>query len=169
MSNKHKIPTLTPADISRHHFLEGQTWLPVLGEDHQLFHINRLEEYRQYLKFPLPPHRKTVFDFIFLTKGHSTRSKGLESITFSANSFFFLPAYQITAHEWMSEDVEGYFCHFDASVLQEKYYRPDFRSDFSFLQFVGNPVVTTDESFVTEILPLFQKLIREYQRNQAFK
>lgn len=39
-----------------------------------LFRFNRIETYRSHRTFPLS-HRKTVFDFIYLTKRHFVRSK----------------------------------------------------------------------------------------------
>lgn len=163
------VPTLSPPDLDQHHFDASVGWLPTLLSDSQLFHFNRLETYRQYMTFPLSPHRKTVFDFIYLTKGHSVRSKGLDNYEFGANCFFFLPAYQITSHEWMSEDAEGYFCHFDAQIIHKNFSKHDFSNEFSFLQFIGDPIVRTGANFLPIVKPVFQKLEAEYQQNQPFK
>ena len=163
------VPTLAPPDLNQHHFGASVGWLPPLLSDSQLFHFNRLETYRQYMTFPLSPHRKTVFDFIYLTNGHSVRSKGLDNYEFGANCFFFLPAYQITSHEWMSEDAEGYFCHFDAQIIHKNFSKHDFSNEFSFLQFIGDPTVRTEADFLPIVRPLFQKLEAEYQQNQSFK
>ncbi len=58
---------------------------------HHYFHINRVEDYFRLIDFPLPsdlqPRRMTVFNFIFLTKGYSSRSKGLDNYEFGANTF----------------------------------------------------------------------------------
>ena len=61
---------------------------------HQSFQVNKIEEARQYINFPLPPHRKTVFEFIFLTAGTTSRAKSIDAYNIAANDFFFLPAYQ---------------------------------------------------------------------------
>ncbi|GAB3224665.1 helix-turn-helix domain-containing protein [Spirosoma arcticum] len=164
-----QVPTLAPPDLDQHHFDASVGWLPTLLSDSHLFHFNRLETYRSHMTFPLSPHRKTVFDFIYLTKGHSVRSKGLDNYEFGANCFFFLPAYQITAHEWMSEDAEGFFCHFDAQIIQKHFSKHDFANEFSFLQFIGDPVVRTNADFLPIIRPAFQKLESEYEQNHPFK
>lgn len=78
------------------HFESHLAWQSLFPPTHHYFHINRLEDYKDIMRFPLPPHRKVVFDFVFLTQGQSVRSKGLDSFEFSANTFFFLPTYQIT-------------------------------------------------------------------------
>lgn len=97
-----------------------------------LFHINKVEDARDHLKFSLPPHRKTVYDFLFLTRGSSIRSKGLDKYNFGVNTFFFLPAYQISSHEYYSEDAEGYYCHFDLDILTRDLLLPDFSINFLF-------------------------------------
>ncbi len=163
------VPTLTPSDLDFHHFDPGADWFPALSTDSSLFHFNRLETYRSHMTFPLSPHRKTVFDFIYLTKGHSVRSKGLDRYEFGANCFFFLPAYQITSHEWMSEDAEGYFCHFDAQIIQKNFSKHDFTGEFPFLQFVGDPIVRTNADFMSIVRPAFLKLESEYELNLPFK
>ncbi|ADB37599.1 helix-turn-helix domain-containing protein [Spirosoma linguale] len=168
-SRTHPVPILTPPDLDKHHFDPDLGWMPTLLSDYHLFHFNRVETYRSHLTFPLSPHRKTVFDFIFLTKGHSIRTKGLDTYEFSANSFFFLPAYQITAHEWMSEDAEGFFCHFDAQIIQKNFSKPDFSAEFPFLQFVGDPIVRTDDDFSSTIHPTLLKLEAEYDQDKPFK
>lgn len=164
-----QVPTLAPTQLDEHHFDASVGWLPTLLSDSHLFHFNRIETYRSHMAFPLSPHRKTVFDFIYLTKGRSVRSKGLDNYDFGANSFFFLPAYQITAHEWMSEDAEGFFCHFDAQIIHKNFSKHDFSNEFPFLQFTGDPIVQTNADFLPIIRPAFLKLEAEYTENQPFK
>jgi len=58
-----------------------------------------------------------VHDIIYLKKVTSRRSKGLNKYDFHESQLFFLPAFQITEHEAMSEDVEGFFLHFDEKLF----------------------------------------------------
>jgi hypothetical protein len=83
--NKQKLAPMSPRELNLHHF--GTEWKMNVTEFHHLFHINKIEEVRAKIKFPLQPHRKTVFDFILLTQGHSVRSKGLHKYEFSKNTF----------------------------------------------------------------------------------
>jgi hypothetical protein len=118
MSQAEKIPTLQPSEMTGFHS-HSIDWQPVISNTkHQFFHVNRLEDFVHKIKFPLPPHRKTIFDFLYLKKGSTKRSKGLNSYEFGKSTIFFLPAYQITQHEMMSPDIEGFFCHFDEKIFQ---------------------------------------------------
>jgi AraC family transcriptional regulator, transcriptional activator of pobA len=161
-----KILPLTPYELDEHHF--GNTeWKMSLGDLHHLFHINKLEGAIDKIKFPLPPHRKTVFDFIFLTEGSTIRSKGLHQYEAFKNTFFFLPAYQISTHEYFSADTHGYYCHFDATIFNKLFPYTSFVEGFSFLHFSGYPLVEISEGMLAPILSILQRLEAEYS-NQSF-
>jgi len=70
MSDLNKIPILEIPKLTEFHF--GNVESP-FRRDQSPFYINRLEHAVTKLHFPLPPHRKTVYDLIFLIEGESTR------------------------------------------------------------------------------------------------
>ena len=135
----------------------------ILTPLHPLFQINKIEEFRPYLTFPLAPHRKTVYDFLFLTSGTTTRSKGIDTFHIDANSFFFLPANQILTHEAMSEDVRGYYCHFDLEIFNKKFIQNELLNEFPFLKYNGNPIVRISGEAIPNVLYLFNRLEQEYR------
>jgi hypothetical protein len=103
------VPTLNLTEISGFHS-RTISWLPVVTDaKHHDYHINRLSDIVDKSNFKVLPHRKTLHDFIFLKSGKSKRSKGLNKFEFGASTMFFLPAYQITQHQMMSEDADGFF------------------------------------------------------------
>lgn len=156
MNKSEKVPLLEINGLDEFHF--GNTNLKfIFSDSHSVFHINRLEGMNEKLNFPLPPHRKTVFDLIFLTKGSSTRSKGLNKYTFGENQFFFLPANQITSHESMSEDAEGYFLHFDEKIFRSLSLSHVLK-DFPFLDFLSNPIVSIPKEMQKIFLSIFERL-----------
>ncbi|WP_018618629.1 helix-turn-helix domain-containing protein [Spirosoma luteum] len=158
-----RVPTLTPDTLSETVFYQSEG-VAKQGPYHSTFHINRIETVRQSLQFPMPPHRKTVVDFILVTHGSMVRRKGLTSYTVPANTFFLLPAHQISFDEWMSEDIRGYYCHFDTNLLTRRWQKQDLENEFSFLSFVGNPLVSIDTEKLKNIIPLLARLEAEYQR-----
>jgi AraC family transcriptional regulator, transcriptional activator of pobA len=161
MNKSEKIPLLEINGLDEFHF--GNTNLKfIFSDSHSVFHINRLEGMNEKLNFPLPPHRKTVFDLIFLTKGSSTRSKGLNKYTFGENQFFFLPANQITSHESMSGDAEGYFVHFDEEIFHSLSLSHVLK-DFPFLDFLANPIVSVPKEMQKTILSIFERLESLYK------
>lgn len=67
-----QAPTLTPDTLGGLVFkIAG--WQSMQGALYNTLPINRIEDVRQVMKFPMPPHRKTVIDFIFITHGSMIR------------------------------------------------------------------------------------------------
>jgi AraC family transcriptional regulator, transcriptional activator of pobA len=160
---KEKIADLiTPNDMGKFvtHTNAYDVNLPIL---HAKFKVNRIETFSSVMKFPLPPHRKPVFDFIFLTNGTATRGKGVDIYELKAHTFCFLPAYQILTNESMSADVRGFYCHFDAEIFKQKYFQKDILQAFSFLQYNGNPIVEIPETLTPSVINLLERLEYEYE------
>jgi AraC family transcriptional activator of pobA len=156
MNSELNIPIIQPDGMDVFHF-GGVNWPFNFSKDHKIFHINRIEAYRDKLVFPLPPHRKIVYDLIFLTKGTTTRAKGLEKYEFGRGQFFFLPPYQITSHEKMSPDAEGFFIHFDMSIFKHLYLEK-LLGEFNFLNFLANPIVTIPEESIQVFIDIFNRI-----------
>jgi AraC family transcriptional regulator, transcriptional activator of pobA len=160
LNKENKIPIVESEGMDELHFGSIGWKLPTPNST-AFFHINKIEEYAPKLLFPLPPHRKTVFDLIFLTNGKSIRTKGLNQFEFGKNEFFFLPAYQITTHEYMSEDAKGYFLHFDAVIFKNLGHEKHLNR-FSFLQYQSNPIVSVPQELNSTVLNIFRRLEEIY-------
>jgi AraC family transcriptional activator of pobA len=137
---------------------------------HEYFHINRVEDYFRMIDFPLPsdlqPRRMTVYNFFFLTKGCSSRSKGLDTYEFGENTFFFVPAHQITTHKFIRKDVEGFYCHFKIELLVDSTNSRNIFNEFPFLEFNSYPLVLIDNRAKTFVLPLLERLLTEYKTDK---
>ncbi|MBO0951912.1 helix-turn-helix domain-containing protein [Fibrella forsythiae] len=160
------VPTLTPNTLGDHIF-KTTGWQSIQNIAVNNFHINRLEDVREALKFPTAPHRKTVIDFILVTHGSMIRRLGLDRYEVPANTFVFLAAHQISLDEWMSDDIRGYYCHFDISLLTKYWQKQDLEQDFPFLKFLGNPLVTVDNEVFANVLPLVKRLEVEFRKSRA--
>jgi len=158
MNKKKQIPTVEPSVYDEFHFGKVDWELATPNEQH-LFHINRLEDFREKMLFPLPPHRKVVNDLIFITKGESVRFKGLNKYEFKENQFFFLPAFQLTAHKSMSGNVKGFFLHYASEIFSDFTHH---LAQFPFLNFSDQPIVHIPDEAVPTILNLFRRLEEIY-------
>lgn len=156
MKKENKIPVVDSKGMDQLHFGDIDWELPTPNSTH-FFHINKIEDYAPKLLFPLPPHRKTVFDLIFLSKGKSKRTKGLHEFEFGENDFFVLPAYQITTHESMSKDAEGYYLHFDTEIFRNLGIEKQLKT-FAFLEHQGDPVVSIPQDLRSVVLSILHRL-----------
>lgn len=165
-TEKH-IPVLSPYQLDIFHF-KGDVPITFRDDIRSLFHINRLEDVRDKLSFPLPTHRKTVYDFICIIQGHSIRSKNLTQHKISKNTFFFLPAYQISEHKYLSKGIQGFYCHFNIDLLIQDFRPHDILKEFPFLDNHEMPVVKVNEKCMQYCKVILERLLEEYdKRNQS--
>lgn len=149
----------------------GTHFSTYLTPAYEVFHINCIEDYNRVVQLPsewdAQPFRLTVFSFFFLTKGATTRSKGLINYGFGENSFFFLPAYEISTYRLVNENAEGFFCYFNAELLASHYKLKDLLTDFPFLNFNSHPLVTIIPEQREIVLTLLHRLEQEYKKGRA--
>ena len=158
MNDEKKIPTLDYYEISnfRMHQVE---WLPIItNAKHPDFHINKIDDISDKKNFSVLPHRKIFHDFFFLKKGTSIRTKGLNSYTINALTIFFLPAYQITEHKMMSEDAEGYYCHFGENVF-DFFSKLMLSERYVFFQYQSNPIIPLQTNTIEIIEKILERLL----------
>jgi AraC family transcriptional regulator, transcriptional activator of pobA len=113
---------------------------------------------------PTPPHRRSVNFFIFLTHGKVVRTKGLNQYEILPNNFFFLSADQITSIDWVSDDADGFYCHFNPEIFNTFKMKIDIQKDYPFFQMTGDPILNLHES--SRIISLLEILEKEYHKNQ---
>ncbi|GAB2583439.1 helix-turn-helix domain-containing protein [Spirosoma areae] len=130
---------------------------------YQAFHINRLEGVRPHISGKQFPYRKTVTEFLLVTQGSTVRAKGIDRHEISANTFFFVPAYQIRTAESMSNDIRGFFCHFQTDIFKNCFLQNDVLDEFPFLQYIGNPLIRVPDEAMPRIMHLMERLEAEYQ------
>jgi AraC family transcriptional regulator, transcriptional activator of pobA len=165
------IPTFDPGMLESKLFRSGgDVFQPFIHTFSMVFHINRIEDYIRKVKVPsetdLHPYRLTVFQFMFLTEGRCIRSKGLSAYEFGKGTFFLVSPYEISTNEFMSEDARGFYCYFDLDLLSFDYKLKDLLSDFPFLNFNGNSVITVDGDSIDLILNLIIRLETEYKKEK---
>lgn len=132
---------------------------------YQAFHINRIENVRPHIPGKQLPYRKTVTEFMFVTQGRTVRAKGIDRHEVVANSFFFVPAYQIRTAEGVSDNIRGFFCHFDTDIFKKCFLQTDVLNEFPFLQYIGNPFIRVPDEAMPRILYIMERLEAEYQNN----
>ena len=154
-----QIPLLNPAEFDDYVF-DTLVWKNTQRPFFNQFHVIHLEDYKKHLIIPQPPHRRSVTFFVFLTKGILERRKALTKYQIKAGSFFFLPAFQITSLDTLSDDAEGFYCHFSAEIFSNSPYKTEFLQPFSFLQLTGYPIVEVGNDQSAPFLQLFNRLLQ---------
>lgn len=152
-----QVPLLKPSEFDEYVF-DTSAWKTTSRPYFNQFHVIRLEDYKNHLIIPQLPHRRSVCFFIFLTKGKIIRSKALTQHEVKAGSFFFLPAFQITTFDYVSDDAEGFYCHFSQEIFNVGHWKNEMLKDFVFLQLAGHPVIEIEAALHQGIVNIFTRL-----------
>ncbi|MEI2273234.1 AraC family transcriptional regulator [Sphingobacterium sp. ML3W] len=83
------------------------------------FFIEPLSVLDEKTIMPSLPHRKTVNDFVFISKGKLDKMVCSDISTLTSGTCMILPAYKIRTLLYSSKDIEGYYCHFSDDFITE--------------------------------------------------
>ncbi|MEI5985148.1 MULTISPECIES: AraC family transcriptional regulator [Sphingobacterium] len=112
-----KINTFHPVDFKRL-FIGNPTDKLWFQMDIDHFFIHSFHSEKVDLKLPLPLHKKTVHDIMFIVHGSSARLAGLHRYELKKADLLFVPRLTASNTEFMTADIEGYYCHFSDEMLQ---------------------------------------------------
>lgn len=152
-----KIPTVKPSEFDDYLFANWKAPVTSLYEN---FHVSRIEDYKNHLKLPTPPHRRSVYFLLFLTNGHVVRRKDLTRFELTKNSCFCLSADQITSIDSVSEDASGYYMHFLPEIFNHPNLRIETTKDFPIFSHLNEPHFKIKEN--EKIIKIFELLIEEH-------
>lgn len=111
-----KIPILTPL-LFKNEYIQNNADEFLKDDNIAHFFIHSFKEQEIQLPLPLPPHKKTINDFVFITHGSMGRNLGIDSYKLKQYDFLFTPKNSITTTEFVSDDLEGFFCHFSDDFI----------------------------------------------------
>lgn len=152
-----KIPTVKPSEFDDYLFANWKAPVTSLYEN---FHVSRIEDYKNHLKLPTPPHRRSVYFFLFITNGQVVRRKDLTKFELKRDSCFCLSADQITSIDFVSQDATGFYMHFLPEIFNHPNLKVDLIKDFPFFSNWNEPHFEINDD--RKIKNLFEMLIKEH-------
>ncbi|WKK59832.1 AraC family transcriptional regulator [Sphingobacterium sp. BN32] len=117
MNKKTRISTYHPLDF-RLVFIDESEEPSIFREQVDRFFIHSFQKTKVNLRLPLPVHKKTVSDLMLITKGSTTRLSGIQKHVLRAGEFLLVAKETITSTIDMSDDLDGYYCHFADDFLE---------------------------------------------------
>lgn len=81
------------------------------------FYIVRLEQIKQGLRIPSPLARRTQFEIVWMKQGVLVRNTNLNQMALRANELHIVGADAIRSIESVSDDCQGFYCHFHLDTL----------------------------------------------------
>lgn len=153
-----KIPTLNPV-VFRDNYIRNNSDKLLNNPTINHFFIHSFKEDPVNLSLPLPPHKKTVNDFVFITNGSMIMTIGIESFHLEKNDFLFTPKNLISSTEYASIDLEGYYCHFSDDFIMANPFVEMWQSN----DYDNNTISVSENS--NTILFLLNRVVELYKSN----
>lgn len=114
MDKNYNIPQYKPENFSKFIETDQSHWADQLIND---FFISKLSTTKFKLLTPFLPHRKTINDFIFVTKGNILQNVYHEPYNLLPGNLLILTPEKIRTIESLSKDIEGFYCHFSDDFI----------------------------------------------------
>lgn len=109
------ITILDPKDFKNRYVFATE----IKRNDYDDFFIHSLSDSSLSLQLPLPPHKKTVHDFIFVERGIVLRKVGIKRIQIQNYELLSVPKLLTTTTEFYSDNLRGYYCHFSDDFIAD--------------------------------------------------
>lgn len=124
------------------------------------FAVHELKGIHQRISLPVYPHRNTVTQLFFICQGSSKHTCGIDQYELSPNAVFIIPQGYLTSIEHISENIQGYYCHFDFSLFPATFVE-NLQKSFPFLFTDDYPNIPINTSTSQHLKSIFNRLIIE--------
>lgn len=119
-------------------------------------------------KIPSRPHRKTVNDFIFITKGSIEKMVCSSVYEVEKGMIMLLPPYKIRTFLHYTPDVEGFYCHFSNEFISDGPGLKYLQDILNHAEILYNPTLFPDQEHQERISTLLRQMEELYRQNQGF-
>ncbi len=133
--------------------------------NYETFFCLKIEDFKNYTKFPIPPSKEICHTIVFITQGSYKHTIGLSEFETQNDEIFCTPAGQIFSIGAISKDVAGFTCHFHPNILIGKFCQIDTLNNFDFLKVWGDAHIKLNHLDSVFICNLFTRLQSEYSTN----
>ncbi|KUG13736.1 hypothetical protein BEI02_03635 [Elizabethkingia sp. HvH-WGS333] len=130
------------------------------------FFIEPLSVLSSHARMPSLPHRKTVNDFVFVSKGELEKMVCSDSFIIGEGMFMFLPVYKIRTIIRNTQDVQGFYCHFsDEFIVESGIVTKQLKEIFHYTELTSSPAVQLDNDHNCRVNWILEQIIKLYEED----
>ena len=131
-------------------------------------YINTFENHLKNHSFIEKPHRHNFYLLVFFTNGSGVHEVDFDRYTIRRGSVFLLQPGQM--HHWvLSEDIEGFIVFYTAEMYNLYFGNKTIENYPFYFSIQNNPEIIIEEKDMKMMMPYFENLISEMQKNQLLK
>lgn len=117
-------------------------------------------------KTPSQPHRKTVNDFVLITKGSIEKMVCSSLFGIEEGMIMFLPPHKIRTFIHNTPDVEGYYCHFSNEFIADGPGLRYLQDILNHADVINDPTLFPDQEHHNRIFLILQQMDALYHSHQ---
>ncbi|WP_459212729.1 helix-turn-helix domain-containing protein [Aquimarina rhabdastrellae] len=168
MDSTPHVPSFSTEEFRSNFFLKNKSVDQLFKAEYEHFLIAKFCDFKSFIKIPTSFYKRSVAQLFFITKGHMLKGCNLEKVTIGANQIHLWLPHQVATIEHFSDDIEGFYCHFDLDLL-EHYSSPYFINELYTLQdYMHYSAVNLPQDAVLSIENICTRLYQIYH-NQSNK
>ena len=119
------IPIYTTETFKKKFFSPENEANKMFVNDYERFLIAKFRDIRKIMKLPITHYRRPITEIVFITRGSITKGCNLSKVTVKSGEIHLWSANQIATVDNFSDDIEGFYCHFDLNYMFQ--YHPKYK------------------------------------------
>lgn len=160
------IPNFSTLDFKDHFFKKGNFTEKLYTENAEHFLIAPFSAFKDQMKLPVPHYRRAVTQVYIITKGIAKKRCNLNQVSISAGQAHLWLQDQISAVDYFSDDIEGYYFHFSQEFILQSQYTTRVLQDFLPLnQFMESQSINLDPTTQQILLRNLTRMYDIYKNN----
>ncbi|MNT44476.1 hypothetical protein D3C72_1810050 [compost metagenome] len=104
------------------------------------FVIESLTSLNETAILPSVPHRKTVNDFVFITKGELSKMVCSDVFILKSGMLMLLPAYKIRTILKKTGNIEGFYGHFSDDFISDLSSQKKLKEIYNYIELIYNNI-----------------------------
>lgn len=159
MANKLNIPFYTTREFKHNFFEQNNMVQEMFKNDYEHFLIAHFDDIRQVMHLPVSYYRRPVTEVVFITQGSITKGCNLNKVTVGEKQIHIWLANHIATVDAFSENISGFYCHFDFDYIVRAYHTTSIIKDLNFINTVTHyHGIDLPEASFHAILNIFERL-----------
>lgn len=160
-----RIPQYKPDDFKPILDIDWEAKSAVKKELNEFF-IEPLHVLKE-AKTPSQPHRKTVNDFVFISKGSIEKMVCSSLFGVEEGMIMLLPPHKIRTFIHNSPDVEGFYCHFSNEFIADGPGLKYLQEILNHADIIYNPTLFLDQEHRERVFVILQQMEELYRYHQG--
>ncbi|CAL2086018.1 helix-turn-helix domain-containing protein [Tenacibaculum sp. 190524A02b] len=164
------VPHFSTSDFKSQFFTNTKNPDLLFREDADNFFIAPFKAFKNLMLLPVPFYRRSITQVYLVTKGEMKKKCNLNQVTIKKGQAHIWLQDQIAAVDYFSDDIEGFYCHFNIDFLIQSKFTTKVMQDFLPLNnFMESNAITLDADAIATMTSSLKRMHYSYLHDYSPK